>query len=112
MIAEVGDGDPAIHNTRRFVTSEATISGERVRAGETILVMLAGANPEMGVSWSFGHGQHACPGRTLALTIAEEAIAALIRTGRLPRVLTEPITYRLSTNARIPHFDRLNGATR
>ena len=53
-------------------------------------------------SFTFGHGAHACPGRTLALVIAASAVRALLARGLDPATLVRPARYRRSANARIP----------
>jgi cytochrome P450 len=93
IVRETARRDPSIHNTRRFLASDAELGGERLAAGEAILVVLGAA--ELG----FGHGVHRCPGRELAETIA---LAALEVLGSAPAHLAWH--YRRSLNARIPVF--------
>ena len=89
--------DPAIHNTRRFAARELAIGPVTVGAGQGILLVLAAADAEHG----FGHGAHRCPGQAIARIIVEQALAALLTAGALPRVTWR---YRPSVNARIPVF--------
>ena len=44
MIREVLRHDPPVHNTRRFIAADGAIAGQRVAAGDTVLVVLAAAN--------------------------------------------------------------------
>lgn len=94
LVAGVMERDPAIHNTRRFTAADIAIGGMRVPAGETLLLVLAGAA-------GFGHGRHACPGQALAQGIVTQALAALDAAGPLPAVGWR---YRPSVNARLPEF--------
>ena len=117
IVAEVLRHDPPIQNTRRFVSETGVIAGEQVRAGESVLVVLAAANRDASVNphperfdatrenrrmFTFGSGVHACPGERIAATIAEVGVAHLLTSGLAPERLTEPVQYRASVNARIP----------
>ncbi len=87
--------DPSIHNTRRFAACDLSLGGAHVKQGQGILLVLA----PLGAAHGFGHGGHACPGRTLAETIVTQAIGAL--PGHLQ---TMDWRYRPSLNARLPEF--------
>ena len=97
LVATTMHLDPAIHNTRRFAARELTIGPVTVGAGQGILLVLAAAGAEQG----FGHGAHRCPGRAMARLIVEQALAALVATGPLPRAAWR---YRPSVNVRVPVF--------
>ncbi|WP_104202822.1 cytochrome P450 [Billgrantia saliphila] len=118
-IREVLRHDPPIHNTRRFVAHDTKIAGQTLHAGEVILVVLAAANhdatrfPDPGhfdpqrarqACYTFGTGRHACPGETLAVTIAEIGVRRLLATGLEPVTLLENMAYQHSQNARLPLF--------
>jgi cytochrome P450 len=118
-IQEVMRYDPSIHNTRRFVAEDGFIAGQAVKQGEAILVILAAAgwdeaaNPapehfdlfrENRHIFSFGIGAHACPGETLASSIASAALEVLLRSGMAIAPLKDGVTYRHSVNVRIPLF--------
>jgi cytochrome P450 len=106
IVAHVSHNDASIQNTRRFVANDATIAGRSVPAGDAILVVLAAANDDEGIdSLSFGYGQHACPGRPIALVITEVAVSALLQRGLIPIELPSPMLYQSSTNARVPILD-------
>lgn len=119
LVRETARFDPPVHNTRRFVAQATSIAGVPVQAGDTIVLVLAAAcrdpalfaQPDVfmldrapGPLPGFGHGHHACPGQTVALTIATAALAYLLA---LPAPL-DPATlgwrYRPSTNGRMPEF--------
>jgi cytochrome P450 len=120
-VAEVVRWDAPVQNTRRFVASDATIAGREVRRGEAILVVLAAANRDPRTnrdparfdpdrpdrrSFTFGAGVHACPGETIAATIARAGIAALLMRGRMQAGSGAAPHYRPSANTRIPVFDQ------
>jgi cytochrome P450 len=98
--------DPPVQNTRRFVAEDGIVAGRGLKEGDVVLVLLAAANrdPE-GKLFTFGAGPHACPGETLAITIAQAGIEALLRAGVDLKGLAENVTYRPSANCRIPAFD-------
>ena len=90
-----------------------------MRAGETVLVVLAAANHDPAANpaperfdiarerprtFTFGAGVHACPGEQLTTTIARAGVEQLIARGIAPASLAETVTYRPSVNARIPLF--------
>ena len=98
VLREVSQRDPSIHNTRRYTADAVELHGIRVPAGQMIVVVLASAgHAELG----FGHGRHACPGQSIAQTIATACLQAWayglegmpLRWDYLP-----------SLNARIPVF--------
>ena len=98
MLHEVSRHDPAIHNTRRYTADAVELLGVRIPAGQMILVVLASAaQAESG----FGHGRHACPGQSIAQTIATACLQAWAdELAHLPLAWS----YRPSQNARIPVF--------
>jgi cytochrome P450 len=116
-IHEVSRYDPSIQNTRRFLAQSGVVAGQAMKEGEAVLVVLAAANRDPAAnsepalfkldrpvrkSFTFGLGRHACPGETLAVTIAEAAVGQLLATGFDPEVLADGVTYRSSVNARVP----------
>lgn len=116
VIDEVLRSDPPIQNTRRFVAGDGEIAGQEMRAGDAILVVLAAANRDPSANphparfdiartdrriFTFGAGAHACPGASLAVTIARAGVAQLLASGDGPARLSLPVTYRPSHNARI-----------
>jgi cytochrome P450 len=99
-VRETARLDPPVQNTRRYVAQAAAIAGVALQPGDTILLVLAATEGELG----FGHGRHACPGQPLAMRIAAGAVDYLAaRPERLdPAALGW--TYRPSVNARLPEF--------
>jgi cytochrome P450 len=120
VIQEVLRYDSPVQNTRRFLAEDGIVAGEKMKAGDTILVILAAANRDPSVNpnperfdvfrkerriFSFGVGAHACPGEALATTIAKAGVERLIASGVALGRLAETMNYRASANARIPIFE-------
>lgn len=119
VISEVARHDPSVHNTRRYVAEDCRIAGHALKAGDTVLAVLAAANRDPTVNprphafdperrdatcITFGHGAHACPGGALARRLAAIGLQALLaRPLDLDRLPTPP-RYVRSVNARIPIF--------
>ena len=119
VVIEVLRHDPPVQNTRRFVAHDGPVGGVDLRAGDAVLVVLAAANRDPAVNpdparfdvtrvspriFTFGLGGHACPGATLATTIAVAAVQALITSGVKVDGLDELVRYRPSINTRVPLF--------
>ncbi|WP_338526502.1 cytochrome P450 [Pseudomonas batumici] len=121
LVAEVARYDSPVQNTRRFVAKRCTIGDNVLEAGDTVLLLLASANRDPSANpdpdsfllkrsqrrtFSFGSGRHECPGQQVALTIASEAILALLH--RQPTFSARPYrwSYLPSLNGRIPRFYR------
>jgi cytochrome P450 len=108
ILLEVLRYDPPIQNTRRFVARDGVVAGCSMKEGDAILVVLAAANRDPAVregrSFTFGIGPHACPGETLATTIARSGVESLLHAGVDFEGLSRDVVYRPSANARIPLF--------
>jgi cytochrome P450 len=119
LVHETSRYDSPVQNTRRFVVEPTTIGGVDLIPGAVVLLVLAAANrdphanpdperfrlerPERCV-FSFSRGAHACPGETLARTVAATALSTLfdaIPDGAMTR---RAWTYKPSTNGRLPIF--------
>jgi cytochrome P450 len=109
--------DPPTQNTRRFMAEDGVIAGQRLRAGDAILVLMAAAGREAAGAGptdrpelsgprhpmrNFGAGRHACPARQAATVIAEVAVRSLLQVGALPRRAV--VSYRRTPNIRVPIF--------
>ena len=106
LIDDVVRHDPPLHNTRRFMAESADIEGQRIEAGQTVLLVLAAAaqlEPDAG--WIFGAQRHACPGAALARSHAADALLHLLRAGVDTAALAARLRYRPLPNARVPQFD-------
>ncbi|WP_454766960.1 cytochrome P450 [Cupriavidus campinensis] len=109
LVADVARTDPPVQNTRRFLATDATLCGVRVKAGDAVLVLLAAAlhdpaAPRGDRPWTFGAGRHGCPGDALARTLAACTVDTLLQRDVQPRRLLGSLRYRPSANARIPQF--------
>jgi cytochrome P450 len=117
IVEEVERFDSPVQNTRRFLAEPATILGQPLPAGATILVVLGAANRDPAVNpepasfaltrqtrqlFTFGVGQHACIGQALATSIARGGVARLLASGVDPARLRTEAGYRPSPNIRIP----------
>lgn len=120
VVDEIARYDAPIQNTRRFAVEDVTVMGSRVRAGDSVLLLLAAANRDPSANpdphsfhpnralhrtYTFGVGAHACPGARLATTIARAGVAQLMRSG-LDLSTLHAAGYHPSTNARIPIIQR------
>jgi cytochrome P450 len=117
LIQEVLRYDPPVQNTRRFVAREGVVAGQEMKEGDAILVVLAAANRDPAANanpdrfdlfrsnrmvFTFGSGVHACPGETLAMTIAQAGIERLLAEGIDLQTFLRTRTYRPASNVRIP----------
>ncbi|OWP70457.1 cytochrome P450 [Pseudomonas sp. K2I15] len=119
LVEEVARYDSPVQNTRRFVAARCVIGSRVLEAGDTVLLLLASANRDPDANpnpdsflleraqrrtFSFGSGQHQCPGQRLALNIAAHAIRHLL--SLQPAMLSRacPFSYWPSLNGRIPRF--------
>lgn len=117
VILEVIRHDSPVQNTRRFLAEDGIVAGQEMKAGDMILVVLAAANRDPLANpdpdrfdifrkdrktFTFGAGLHACPGESLAITIAKAGVRQLITSGVALESLVTPVTYRASANVRIP----------
>lgn len=119
VIEEVVRCDPVTQSTPRFVAADGVVAGQAMRAGDTIIVVLASANRDPALNpdpdrfdidrkdrryVEFGAGVHACPGQTMARLIAEAAVGALLDRGIAMDRLEAQVTYRPSAHIRFPVF--------
>src|SRR3954470_6430707 len=95
--------DPPVQNPRRFVARSGLVAGHEMREGDAILVVLAAANRDPTAPLlTFRAGRHACPGQTLATTIARAGVEQALAAGVDPGPLAGGMIYRPSANVRIP----------
>jgi cytochrome P450 len=113
LLLETLRDDSSVQNTRRFVHAPCSIAGHHLEPGDRLLVLLAAANIDAGIpDFSFGLGAHACPGRALALAIAEAGVATLIDAGFDLTGIPFDGRYRPSINTRVPLFADQTGGSR
>ncbi|MGH2550228.1 MAG: hypothetical protein ACRDHN_12605, partial [Thermomicrobiales bacterium] len=102
--------DSAVQNTRRFAHKASSIGENSLESGDRVLVVLAAANLDAQTpDFSFGFGAHSCPGRELALTIAEIGLSELVAAGFDFTSIRFSGEYRPSANTRIPIFESTGG---
>lgn len=116
FMAELSRWNPSIHNTRRFAAADVELGGQRIAAGQGIVLVVAAANRDPALNpdpdsflrerqgrrnYVFGAGVHACPGDHLALAIAAAAVRDL---QPLARTFGARRGFRPLPNARIPLF--------
>lgn len=119
LLDEVLRFDAPIQNTRRWLAEDAQLPGHTLRAGDVVLVLLAAANHDAAVnpsperfdwqraarvSFAFGLGGHACPGATLARSLAAAALQGLLDAGLDPQTLGPARHWHPLPNARIARF--------
>jgi cytochrome P450 len=97
--------DAPIQNTRRFAAKDTVVLEHVVRAGQTILVLLAAANHDRSGerTYTFGVGAHACAGAQVATTVARAAVDAVLA-HNIDLAALRVGGYHPSINARIPVF--------
>ncbi|MEV4783709.1 cytochrome P450 [Burkholderia sp. LMU1-1-1.1] len=119
LVREVARFDPPVQNTRRFVAQATSVAGVALQPGDAVLLLLAAAGRDGRVHAQpdafvlersdcpppgFGHGRHACPGRSLAFVIATAAIRYLLQRPVSLGQAELGWGYRPSANARLPEF--------
>jgi cytochrome P450 len=106
LLRETVEHDPPVHNTRRFAAVTLSVLGQHVARGEPILVVLAAANCDRTAkqTYTFGYGEHACPGSHVAIAIAKAGVLAAVEHDLLPAWETR--VFRPSPNVRMPVFER------
>ena len=117
IVSEVSRCDPSIQNTRRWVAEAGIVAGQRMEAGDGILVVLAAANRDPSANldpdrfdpsrqgrrcFTFGDGRHACPGERLANIAAVAGSGQVVASDLDLASVGGPVSYRGSANARIP----------
>jgi cytochrome P450 len=121
VVEETARHDAPVQNTRRFVVAPVRIAGVPLAPGVAVLLVLGAANRDPVLNpdpdrfmplrtarrlLGFGHGAHACPGQSLACTLAAAGLEALLARGvDLDALRARGWHYRPSANARIPVFD-------
>jgi len=120
LVEEVARHDPSVQNTRRFVARHTFVADTELAPGDAVLLVLGAANRDPALNpapatfelmrarrqtLGFGHGTHACPGQSLAGTVAAAGLEALLASGLATDSLHERgWDYHPSVNARIPRF--------
>ncbi len=120
FVREVERWAAPVQNTRRFAAEALVLLGQRMEAGQTVLLVLASANRDEAInahadsfdvsrvssrSMGFGEGPHACPGAHIAIEIAATCFRCIRARGHFDAVFTRSAGYRPLTNARVPLFE-------
>lgn len=117
MVVETLRFDPPIHHTRRLLTTNLFIGDQRLRQGQTVLLVLAAANRDP-VTFarahefdparasndsllSFGTGMHACLARHLAVEQTAQALHYLLTHYPGVGLVDAPVHYERLMNARL-----------
>jgi cytochrome P450 len=118
LIAEVLCSNPPTQSTRRFVAEDGIVSGQALRAGEAVLVLLGAAARDPALNpdadrfdlfrrdrriLNFGAGPHACPADAIASLVAATAVRHLLD-GLDFAALPLTLSYRRSVAIRMPVF--------
>ncbi|MFZ1873061.1 MAG: cytochrome P450 [Chania sp.] len=98
-LAAVLQKTPPIHTTRRFALRDTELAGERLTAGQVVLIPLKTAEE----IFAFGCGSHQCPGSDWAQSIALSGIRHLLALNIEPKLLAH-FRWRVSQNAHVPEF--------
>ncbi|WP_223633710.1 cytochrome P450 [Corallococcus sp. EGB] len=116
VVQEAARHGSPVQNTRRFTHAAATVAGQELEAGVTVVVVLAAANRdplenpqpdaflprrEGRQCFTFGLGTHACPGPLLAKAMATAAAEQVLASDLDLMPLAGPVTWRASTNTRV-----------
>jgi cytochrome P450 len=119
FVREVERWAAPIQNTRRFAAEPLTLLGQRIEAGQAILLVLASANRDEALnpqpedfdaqrvqsrSMGFGAGSHACPGAAIAIEIVATAARRIRAKGQFDSYFGRCTGFRPLPNARIPVF--------
>lgn len=119
LVHETSRYDPLVQNTRRYIAERTRIAEVDLEPGSVLLLVLAAANRDPCVNpaphefrldrpnrqvFTFSRGAHACPGESLARSIAAAAIVVLFE--KLPDDWLRQLawSWRPSTNGRLPLF--------
>ncbi len=106
-VSDVIRFDPPVHNTRRFLHAPAVIAERPLARGDAVLVVLAAAPAGASTddtAWTFGHGAHACPGRSPASTIAAVGVQTVLDSDVALPSLANGTAYHPLGNVRIARF--------
>lgn len=93
VLAEVLRHDPPVRLARRVAVRDTTLAGSVVPAGTPVMLHLAEANRAAGRLWTFGDGEHRCPGDRHALALAAgvlDAVRCGERRWRTGKVVRDP----------------------
>ena len=118
IITEMLRYDPPVHNTRRILTQNIMLGDVELKAGESVLLVLAAANrdqqhfahpdqfdplrPNNADHLTFGAGIHSCLARHYMMNLTVAALEYLVARYPNLHLLTEPIEFEPLVNVRLP----------
>ena len=119
VVQEALRHDTSTSSTIRFVAEDGIIAGQRMVAGDAIIVVIGAANRDPAFNphphrfdvsrddrrcLEFGAGVHACPADRLAPFLAERGVEHLLGSGAPIGALDRTVQYAASAHVRIPRF--------
>ncbi|WP_298928604.1 cytochrome P450 [uncultured Ramlibacter sp.] len=119
FVTEVERWCAPTQNTRRFAAQDLELAGQRIAAGQGVLVVLAAANRDAALnieperfdpqrpqprSMGFGEGCHACPGAAIAIEIVATFAISMRSTGQFASYFGAQEGFRPLANISSPLF--------
>ncbi len=117
MVIETLRFDPPVHNTRRIAINDILIGGELIKAGQSILIVMAAANLDQSIfkdpelynparnnndqHLTFGIGAHNCLAKHLTIDMAAETCSFLIEKYRHISIPQQELKYEPQLNVRL-----------
>jgi cytochrome P450 len=117
LVNETLRWDPPVHNTRRIAADDIDMGAQTIRAGETILVVLAAANLDEKVfknpcdfdmirpgneqHLTFGAGDHNCVAKYFNIAMAADVCRFLINKYQNITILQKEFCYEPKLNVRL-----------
>lgn len=119
IVQEALRHDTSTSSTIRFVAEDGVVAGQRMAAGDAIIVVIGAANRDPAFNphperfdalrsdrrcLEFGAGVHACPADMLAPFLVERGVEHLLASGAPIAGLDRVVQYAASAHVRIPRF--------
>jgi len=117
LVDETLRHDPPVHNTRRLAVVDISLGGQTIKAGETVMIVLAAANLDPEVfnnprqfdimrdnndkHLTFGLGGHNCLAKYFSIDMAAEACRYIADKYPSTRLLQNEFTYEPQLNVRL-----------
>jgi len=117
LVTETLRLNPPVHNTRRVVVEDIRLGGQLLKAGETVLIVLAAANLDYRIfehpekfdlmranndqHLTFGLGGHSCIAKYLSIGIAADTCKFLTNNYQNIRILQKEFSYEPQLNVRL-----------
>jgi len=117
LVAETIRWDPPVHNTRRIANKDICLGNETIKAGETILIVLAAANLDYRVfkdpgqfdlmrgnndaHLTFGAGGHNCLAKYFSIGLVADTCRFLVNNFQNITILQKEFSYEPQLNVRL-----------